>query len=151
MPSVSPSAPISRTSFALISSLSRFSLSFALIVQHLQAKKIPYKDTVSARLPLLRNLAKGEVLSTHRHNRCVGESGALCFVLLAYYTTFLLVCQEFFRKYFSLFSFAPNPFSIFLYDTKCPLKIVPKKAIQMGCKFYLLCIFTNFFADFRHN
>ena len=96
MPSVSPAGPIRRTSFAVISSLSRVSFSFALMVQHLHAKNKPYKDR-SLRTDFSRALREMH-LSTHGHNRCRGESGALCFVLPVYHTTQPSVCQEVFEK-----------------------------------------------------
>ena len=118
IPSVSPSTPIRRTSFAVISSLSRFSLSFALIVQHLQAKKNTVQRHSLRTATLLTSFAqsykKRENINPH-HNRCAGESGALCFVLPEYYTTPFRVCQEFFEN-FSIFLFFPFGFS---YDMIC--------------------------------
>lgn len=103
IPSVSPSTPIRRTSFAVISSLSRFSLSFALIVQHLQAKKYTVQRQSLRTATLLISLTKATKSENidPRHNRCVGESGVLCFVLPRYYTTSRPICQELFENFLS--------------------------------------------------
>ena len=99
----SPSEPINRTSFALISSFSRFSFSFALIAQHLQNKKnnrtkipSPYDHPNLGTLLPKRNESQGAI--NQHHNRCAGENGAFYFVLLEYYTTLSELCQVFFRK-----------------------------------------------------
>ena len=135
IPSVSPSGPIRRTSFAVICSLSRVSLSFALIVQHLQTKN-PYKDRVSARHtpPRLR----GTSILTEVTQSCRGESGALCFVLLAYYTTDQTVCQVLFLFFSKFFSFAISSFwcDIFVYGK------TTKKFTSDGWKF-LHCMFFH--------
>jgi hypothetical protein len=104
IPRVSPSAPIRRTSFALISSLSRFSLSFALIVQHLQAKKKYRTKTQSPHgYPPLPYIKVDKKNINPSRNRRIGESGVLCFVLPAYYTPFSPVCQELFENFILFF------------------------------------------------
>ena len=146
MPSVSPSGPMRRTSFALISSLIRFSLSFALIVQHLQAKKIPYKDTrlrTATPLHTLYSLHKRKSINPH-HNRCAGESGALCFVLPAYYTTTFLVCQHLFCIFSKYFRFVFQ----FLVRHKMSMENSHKKDYQNSRKILSRMLFHKFFCRF---
>ena len=144
IPIDSPSAPIKRTSFAVISSLSRFSLSFALIVQHLQAKKIPYKDIVSARLPIPSKLGFPDI--NPYHNRCMGESRELFFVLPKYYTTLFCVCQVFFQTFFS---FLKKSFARDLRH-EMSMENPHKKTAFFRVIFYCVCFFTKIFAEIRH-
>ena len=144
MPSDSPSAPIKRTSFALISSLSRFSLSFALIVQHLQ-KNNRTKTLVSARSPKDPKDGKSTKMEpiNQQHNRCAGENGAFFFVLLEYYTTLFPSCQVFFWIFFIFFT---KITTTFLSIVKCT-----KKVRLSMVKFLLCTFFTNVCVNFRHN
>ena len=146
IPKDSPSEPIKRTSFAVISSLSRFSLSFALIVQHLQAKKnIPYKDTSlrTATLLFAQKCQKRKNINPH-HNRCVGESGALCFVLPDYYTTPNPICQEFFQNFLFFFLF------FIWFSVRHALSIGKrhKKGYHFRCNFLTHMLFHKNFCRF---
>ena len=147
IPSVSPSAPIRRTSFAVISSLSRFSfsLSFALIVQHLQAKKITVqRHHISARQHSRHSCAKRKTINP-RHNRCAGESGALCFVFHAYIIHHRIALVKTFFAFFS--TFFKSRFPVFS-TTKMSMEKTHKKHRQKACFFLLCIIFHENFCRF---
>lgn len=148
MPSDSPSTPIRRTSFALISSLSRFSLSFALIVQHLQAKKNTVQRQLSPHgYSFGRNYAKGEVINpSSQPVRRWERSALLCFTRVLYHI-FSALSIPFFN-FFTLFLIH---LSISWYDMICPSENITKKIAKVYGKFYFVCFFTKIFADFRHN
>ena len=138
MPSVSPSAPMRRTSFAVISSLSRFSLSFALIVQHLQAKKIPYKDTRSPHgYPFDTNMPKARLLTRSTTGVQVrAESSALFFTRTLYHIPIRLSSP--FSNFFKLFqTFFKTAFPYF-GTTKMSMENYHKKDNQNIAKI-LLC------------
>ena len=108
IPSVSPSGPISRTSFAVICSLSRVSfVSFALIIQHLQTKKSVQRQ--SLRTAFLSHWVMNHI--NQGHPMCRGESGVLCFVFTCVlYHSFLPLSSPFFL-FFNIFLF---PYSFFI-------------------------------------
>ena len=147
IPSVSPSAPIRRTSFAVISSLSRFSfsLSFALIVQHLQAKKITVqRHHISARQHSRHNRTKRKTINQH-HNRCAGESGVLCFVFHAYIIHHQIALVKTFFAIFSTFFKMCFPVS---GTTKMSMEKYHKKIRQIVWFFLLCIIFHENFCRF---
>ena len=100
MPRVSPVGPIKRTSFAVISSLSRVSLlSFALIVQHLQTKKYRTKTkSPHGTLPPKRD----QTISTRVAPLRQGESGE---ALLCFYSDIIPHTFPVVKSFFEIFSF----------------------------------------------
>ena len=108
MPSVSPSAPISRTSFAVISSLSRFSLSFALIVKHLQAKKNNRTKTQVSARHSYRLYNGRKALLTRLLLWQEGESGELCFVFCVIIHHSARFVKGFFYFFLDFFIFFPE-------------------------------------------
>ncbi len=96
--------PISRISLAVISSFSRVSLSFALIVQHLQNKiKIAVQRHSLRTVPA--RCQAGKTLSTAVAHLRRGESGGSA-LFSSYYTIFSPVCQglsSIFLPYLPLF------------------------------------------------
>ena len=145
MPSVSPSGPISRTSFAVICSFSRVSfVSFALIIQHLQTKKSVQRQSLRTASP---NYRREFYHINQGHPLCQGESGALCFVLLAYYTTDFSACQYFFQNFLKNIFFWIPVFG----TTKMSMEKPTKNTSKCSVNFYLVCFFTKKFVYFRHN
>ena len=100
--------PITRTSLKLISSLSRFSLSlsFALIVQHLQAKKIkPYKDSMSphgsARRNFIAQINRKILTNVTTGAKVRAESSALFYPSIIH--CFYRFVNPLFKKFFIFF------------------------------------------------
>jgi len=79
-----------------------------------------------------------------RHNRCVGESGELCFVLPEYYTTQKSICQDLFEKKFN--------FLKKLFRLRCTTKMSIEKSTKKedyNCPHFLrLMLFDKFFCRF---
>ena len=102
--------PISRISLAVISSFSRVSLSFALIVQHLQNKiKIAVQRHSLRTVPA--RCQAGKTLSTAVAHLRRGESGGSA-LFSSYYTIFSPVCQglsSIFLPYLPLFFLPADP------------------------------------------
>ena len=110
IPSVSPFEPMTRTSLRSISSLSRFSLSlsFALIVQHLQAKKITVQRQQSPHgsHSAPRTVNKGRYQPTAQPVCRWERRALLCFARRLYHI-FLPLSSPFLnfsQKYFFAFS-----------------------------------------------
>ena len=103
MPRVSPSGPIKRTSFAVISSLSNVSLSLALIVQHLQAKKIAVQRQ-SLRTVTACSQASGNPYQP-RSRICAGvrAGGSASFFTVILYHFFLALSIGFSKKIIFIF------------------------------------------------
>ena len=133
-----------RTSFAVISSLSRFSLSFALIVQHLQAKKNTVQRSHLRTATLFAQKYQKLTSINPHHNRCAGESGVLFFVLPVYYTTPNSFCQVLFSKK------QKNIFRIFHFLVRHTLSIGKsyKNANQNVVHFLTCMLFHKFFCQF---
>ena len=141
MPKGSPFGPIKRTSLAVIASLSRVSLSFALIVQHLQAKKLPYKDKVSVRELSAKATDTDHINPRHTCAEVRAESSALFYPNIVPHIASDV--NSFFKK--NLF-FSPAVW----YDRFVHRKSEQKKA-QKNAKILLRMLSTKIFADFRHN
>ena len=77
-------------------------MSFALIIQHLQTKKSVQRQ--SLRTAFLSHRDMNHI--NRGHSMCRGESGVLCFVLLAYYITLPPACQVLFFFFSIFFRFA---------------------------------------------
>ena len=147
IPSVSPSGPISRTSFAVICSLSRVSfVSFALIIQHLQTKKSVQRQ--SLRTAFLSHRDMNHI--NQGHPMCRGESGALCFVFLRIISHFPPLVKSFFSffQYFFILSLK-SPFQFFVRHF-CLWKNNQKTSLFLR-NFFHGMFFTKKNVHFRHN